>query len=115
MVESACWHDAVKINPRHPKPSEGNRNVDGNSEGAKDFADPTKNLDKNREFLPFHSDQGATDLIALLSVTAAPKGGESKWVSSIAIHNELLRQGRKVILVPCSCTAQRQPYDILQV
>ena len=52
--------------------------------------------DKNKEFLPFHSDQGATDLIALLSVTAAPRGGESKWVSSIAIHNELLRQGRKV-------------------
>ena len=74
--------------------------MDGNSQGDKDFKEPGKQLDKNREFLPFHSDQGATDLIALLSVTAAPKGGESKWVSSLAIHNELLRQGRKVHGLP---------------
>ncbi len=45
---------------------------------------------------PFHADQGATDLIALLCLSAAKEGGESKWVSSIAIHNELLRRGRKV-------------------
>ena len=46
--------------------------------------------------LHFHSDQGATDLIALVSVTKAKSGGESKWVSGLAIHNELLRRGRKV-------------------
>ena len=46
--------------------------------------------------LAFHSDQGATDLIALLSLTKAKSGGISKWVSAVAIHNELLRQGRKV-------------------
>ncbi len=46
--------------------------------------------------LAFHSDQGATDLIALLSISAAPGGGESKWVSAVAIHNELLRLGRQV-------------------
>ena len=92
---------AVKVNPRHPRPAAGRSGVDGNSEGAKDFT-TGKEGDKNREFLPFHSDQGATDLIALLSVTAAPKGGESKWVSSIAIHNELLRQGRKVVHAPFS-------------
>lgn len=40
--------------------------------------------------------QGATDLIALLSLSAAKEGGDSKWVSSLAIHNELLRRGRKV-------------------
>ncbi|EIE24910.1 Clavaminate synthase-like protein [Coccomyxa subellipsoidea C-169] len=45
--------------------------------------------------LVFHSDQGATDLISLLSLTNAKEGGVSKWVSSIAIHNELLRRGRK--------------------
>jgi hypothetical protein len=28
------------------------------------------------------------------------EGGVSKWVSSIAIHNELLRRGRKVAF-PC--------------
>jgi len=46
--------------------------------------------------LAFHSDQGATDLIALLSIGASPGGGESKWVSAVAIHNELLRRGRQV-------------------
>ena len=97
---------AVKSNPRYPKPAVG-REVDGNSESAKEAERAIQThhtQDKNREFLPFHSDQGATDLIALLSVTAAPKGGESKWVSSIAIHNELLRQGRKVqylLLISC--------------
>lgn len=59
-----------------------------------------RQLDINR--LAFHSDQGATDLIALLSIGAAKEGGESKWVSSIAIHNELLRRGRKVRC--CVCT-----------
>ena len=53
-----------------------------------------KRLDTSR--LIFHSDQGATDLIALLSVTKAKSGGESKWTSGLAIHNELLRRGRKV-------------------
>ena len=85
---------AVKQNPKHPKPAPSQHYAeiysDGNELAAKTNVD--------RDFLPFHSDQGATDLIALLSVTAAPKGGESKWVSSIAIHNELLRQGRKVML-----------------
>lgn len=46
--------------------------------------------------LEFHSDQGATDLIALLSIAAAKEGGESLLVSAIAIHNELLRRGRQV-------------------
>lgn len=52
----------------------------------------------NERRLEFHSDQGATDLIALLSVNKAKSGGESKWVSAVAIHNELLRRGRKVCL-----------------
>ena len=54
--------------------------------------------------LPFHSDQGATDLIALVSLAKAKSGGESKWVSGIAIHNELLRRGRKVCCTPGVCT-----------
>ena len=53
-----------------------------------------KGIDSNA--LEFHSDQGATDLIALLSISAAKEGGESLLVSTIAIHNELLRRGRKV-------------------
>ena len=46
--------------------------------------------------LPFHADQGATDIISLLSVGKSKAGGASRWVSAIAIHNELLRRGRKV-------------------
>ena len=51
----------------------------------------------NESRLAFHSDQGATDLIALLSINRAKSGGASKWVSAVAIHNELLRRGRKVL------------------
>ena len=53
----------------------------------------------NESRLAFHSDQGATDLIALLSLNKAKSGGASKWVSAVAIHNELLRRGRKVCLL----------------
>ena len=60
----------------------------------KDPNDYNKGIDSNA--LEFHSDQGATDLIALLSIGAAKEGGESLLVSTIAIHNELLRRGRKV-------------------
>jgi len=60
---------------------------------------PERNADTHvgdANALEFHSDQGATDLIALLSISAAKEGGESLLVSAIAIHNELLRRGRKV-------------------
>lgn len=50
----------------------------------------------NSKRLVFHSDQAATDLISLLSIGAAPEGGLSKWVSGVAIHNELIRRGRTV-------------------
>ena len=66
--------------------------------GYKQAYPQKKGFSINQSRLAFHSDQGATDLIALLSITAAPKGGESKWVSAIAIHNELLRRGRKVCI-----------------
>ena len=54
---------AVKVNPQHPKLAAGNIVV-GNSQGDKDLKEPGKQLDKKQEFLPFHSNQGATDLIA---------------------------------------------------
>ena len=53
----------------------------------------------NTAQLPFHSDQGATDLISLLSLSKAKSGGASQWVSGIAIHNEMLRRGRKVSIL----------------
>ena len=70
-------------------------------------ADKKGNINSiNQSRLAFHTDQGATDLIALLSISAAPEGGESKWVSAVAIHNELLRRGRKVSST-CPCKACR--------
>ena len=64
--------------------------------------------------LVFHSDQGATDLIALLSISTAKEGGVSKWVSAVAIHNELLRRGRKASLIlPCRkshCTVHAEAF-----
>ncbi|KAK9812337.1 hypothetical protein WJX73_003313 [Symbiochloris irregularis] len=72
-------HSHFKTNPTLPQPKQG------------------ENVPRGRDLsrLPFHSDQGATDLIALVSLTNAKRGGESKWVSGVAIHNELLRRGRK--------------------
>lgn len=72
----------MKRNINYPPPKRG------------EARETSRKVDLSR--LAFHSDQAATDLIALLSVTAAKEGGESKWVSGIAIHNELLRRGRKV-------------------
>ena len=70
------------------------RNVNYHQPKNAELSERSRKVDLSR--LAFHCDQAATDLIALLSVTAAKEGGESKWVSGIAIHNELLRRGRKV-------------------
>lgn len=77
-----CFLGACAVKAKQPQPKQG-----------EDFP-RTRQRDTTR--LAFHSDQGATDLIALLSLTNAKSGGESKWVSGLAIHNELLRRGRKV-------------------
>ncbi|KAK9813026.1 hypothetical protein WJX72_007708 [[Myrmecia] bisecta] len=70
---------------------------------AKDFdAGYTRAPKINTNRLAFHSDQGVTDLISLLSLTAAKEGGESKWVSGVAIHNELIRRGRKDLVAELS-------------
>lgn len=71
------------------------------------FCSPAAVFPKDRESsdqvntrrIAFHTDQASTDLISLLSVHAAPEGGESKWVSAIAVHNEIIRRGRSVRLV----------------
>ena len=78
---------AVKAADVYPLPASG-----------KDKAAVPGQAPRDVQRIAFHSDQGATDLIALLSLTAAPQGGESKWVSAVAIHNELLRRGRQVMV-----------------
>jgi hypothetical protein len=78
------YDDAVKREQVYP----------GHAKIAEHDQKKENGLDLRR--LVFHSDQGATDLIALLSIGKAKDGGVSQWVSAVAIHNELLRQGRKV-------------------
>ncbi len=42
------------------------------------------------------SDQFCIDIVGMLSIGKALQGGDSRWVSSVTIHNELLRRGRRV-------------------
>ena len=42
------------------------------------------------------SDQFCIDIVGMLSIGKALQGGDSRWVSSITIHNELLRRGCQV-------------------
>lgn len=65
---------------------------------------------------PIHTD--SADMVALLSLRLSKEGGLSSWSSSVSVHNELLRLGRKVSLsthIPCShfCVI-RQACDLAQ-
>ena len=51
---------------------------------------------------PVHTD--SADMVALLSLRLSKEGGLSSWASSVSVHNELLRLGRKVM------TAHSAPY-----
>lgn len=42
------------------------------------------------------SDQFCIDIVGMLSIGKALQGGDSRWVSSVTVHNELLRRGRRV-------------------
>lgn len=43
---------------------------------------------------PMHTD--SADIVALLSLKLSKEGGLSSWSSSVSVHNELLKLGRKV-------------------
>ena len=43
---------------------------------------------------PIHTD--SADMVALLCLRTGKEGGLSSWSSSVSVHNELLRLGRKV-------------------
>lgn len=49
-----------------------------------------------------HTD--SADIVALLSLKLSKEGGLSSWSSSVSVHNELLKLGRKV--PHCLCLAQ---------
>jgi hypothetical protein len=56
---------------------------------------------------PMHTDNA--DLVGLLCLRAGRAGGLSSWASSVSVHNELLRRGRRVGLrarpTPGPCVA----------
>ena len=43
---------------------------------------------------PYHTD--SADAVGLLCLRPGLQGGLSSWASSISVHNELLRRGRRV-------------------
>ena len=48
---------------------------------------------------PMHTD--SADIVALLSLKLSKEGGLSSWSSSVSVHNELLKLGRKVQRALC--------------
>ena len=50
---------------------------------------PTTRLYATRAAQPWHND--SADLVSLLCLSRAERGGESGWCSSVAVHNEVLR------------------------
>src|SRR5688572_8847460 len=61
---------------------------------VKDFGGPivntTRRGSKTNAYLSFHSDR--CDVVGLLCVRKAKAGGESRIVSAVAVHNEILRR-----------------------
>lgn len=57
---------------------------------GKSFSDPTVRAYQTRDRLEFHSD--SSDLVALLCLQPALRGGESMLVSGVAIHDEIARR-----------------------
>ena len=55
------------------------------------YQDPNERAYRNKYALDLHTD--LNDLIAMLNIHQAPKGGESQYASSIAIHNEIFATG----------------------
>ena len=56
---------------------------------GRDPADPNTRLYATRAAQPWHND--SADLVSLLCLQRAERGGESGWCSSVAVHNEVLR------------------------
>lgn len=57
---------------------------------GKDFSDPTVRGYQTNDTLEFHSD--SSDLVALLCLRPALRGGASMIVSGVAIHDEIVRR-----------------------
>ena len=56
-----------------------------------DADDPNKRGYQSRDDLPFHTDIGA-DMVVLLCLRPAKSGGQSRLVSAITVHNEMLKR-----------------------
>lgn len=85
------------------------QNVNGHMIGhvidlGTDIADYTKRLTQTSAALPFHSD--SCDVVGLVCIHTAMRGGESALVSAIAVHNEMMRRA------PELCKALYQPLTV---
>lgn len=65
--------------------------------GDTSFANPTNRGYETADQLPYHSD--SCDVVGLLCLHPSKSGGESTIVSSIAIHNEMLRRRPDLVAV----------------
>jgi hypothetical protein len=66
--------------------------------------DYSKRITQTAAELPFHSD--SCDVVGLLCIHTAMRGGESALVSGIAVHNEMMRRARGL------CRALYQPLTV---
>ena len=73
------------------------KNPLGESAATTMFLHPTHRSYMSNERLSYHTD--FADVIGLLCLQPSKSGGESKIVSSIAIHNEILRRRRDLLPV----------------
>ncbi|HSR54861.1 MAG TPA: TauD/TfdA family dioxygenase, partial [Alphaproteobacteria bacterium] len=63
--------------------------------GDTSFANPTNRGYETSDGLPYHSD--SCDVVGLLCLHPSKTGGESTIVSSVAIHNEMLRRDPELV------------------
>lgn len=56
-----------------------------------DPKDPVTRLYATNAAQPYHND-GCADIVSLLCLKSAKRGGSSSWSSSVTVHNELLRR-----------------------
>lgn len=94
-IETVYWLLGLHLGTPVPQNLAGQLLTDIRDTGA-DPADPSTRLYKTSAEQDFHTD--GADVIGLLCLQGAKTGGRSRIVSSVAVHNELLR--RRPDLVP---------------
>lgn len=82
LRQSACWNSIENLHAC------SRRDI------RHDVTNPTTRVYATPLAQPIHTD--SADHVALLSLRVSKSGGLSSWSSSVSVHNELLRLGRRV-------------------